>query len=163
MSDLDVSCYVTTADPAVVGGRVFLDGEPDATHPGLSSVGRYSLVSVGAGPMTWRRSEVTSPYAHGSVLVAAVKDNPVIPLVVRAYGESANDLNVNTALLLRCFEQFTYELHLAVDGEFWVWRCQPADYAPVQADGFDKFGLMSHQQAYSFHIPRDPIPISGSM
>lgn len=128
----------------------------------LQDPGTYQIISWGPGPISWRRRQVNSPYVHGSTLVAAVKESPVIPLSILVEGASDADLADNLAALLRAFEQFRYRLNITVDGEEWEWYCQPADYqtnsdATMRADHWR--GLI---QVVNFRIPRDPTPVEGT-
>lgn len=129
----------------------------------LEDPGIYRIVSVGPGPLSWRRERITSPYIHGESLVGAVKETAAMSLSIRVLGTSAASLNTRTATLLRAFEQFNYQLTLVLDGVIWTWDCQPADYAGGDGGEFEPNLLRAFQQVYRFSIPRDPVPIAGSM
>jgi hypothetical protein len=127
----------------------------------LQAPGAYRVVSAGPGSRTWRRNRVAGLYTDGAVLVTAVKDMSVAPLVVRCEATSAAQLDVNVAALLRAVEQLSYSLTLVIDGVSRTWACEPADYAPVEEE-YDKLRLMQFQQVYRLQIPRQPVPSAGT-
>lgn len=129
----------------------------------FQDAGVYQVVSAGPGALGWRREVATSPYVHGETLVSAVKDVGRAPLVVRALGTSASQLDTRIAALVRAFEQFSYSITLTIDGVVKTWTCEPADYAPGDSGTLDKFGLMAKMQEIHFDIPRHPVPVAGSM
>lgn len=148
MVDLVVSCLLTRAELGLPALQV-------------QAPGTYRVVSAGPGARTWRRNRVAGLYTAGAVLVTAVKDMSVAPLVVRCEATSAAQLDANVAALVRAVEQLTYSLTLVIDGVSRTWACEPADYAPV-GEEYDKLRLMQHQQDYRFQIPRQPVPSAGT-
>src|SRR5688500_8967806 len=96
----------------------------------LEDDGTYRIVALGAGPLTWRRKEIKADYVHGSTLISAIKENPILPISILVEGDTAADLIENTALLLRAFEQFRYRVGLTINSQAYQWYCQPADYTP---------------------------------
>lgn len=152
MSNLVVSYTVSRAAPL------------PTTPLQLEAPGTYRVVQAGPGAVAWRRETVTSPFTHGELLIGAVKEQAVAPLSVRVYGASAAALEANTAALLAAFEQFNYTITCTIDGVQHSWVCDPADYAPGDDAGlYDPHHLRALQQVYSFRIPRNPVPILGSM
>lgn len=130
----------------------------------------YDLLSFGPGALSWRRQTVESRWVHGRFLVSAVKDADIAPLEVIVFGASSADLDAKTRTLLDAFEQWTYDLTVTADGVAHTWRCEPAEYSPSTRSGqrgaYEHFGLVagaSAQQAYTFAIPRRPVPVAGSM
>lgn len=130
----------------------------------------YDIESFGPGALSWRRQTVESKWVHGRFLVSAVKDADVAPLEVVVFGSSPADLDTKTRTLLDAFEQWTYDLTVTTDGVAHTWRCEPAEYRPAGRGGpagsYEPFGLVagaSSQQAYVFTIPRNPVPVAGSM
>lgn len=149
MTDLSVAAYVTR--PEIGGGSLTLE-DP----------GSYRVVSADPGGLVWVREEATSRWVHGRILTNARKDLVSMRLVVRAYGSTHSQLHERIATMLRAFEQFRYRVSVTIGGVEYRWHCQPADYAPLGGEGWDKFALRSLQQAYVFDIPRDPIPQEGT-
>lgn len=135
---------------------------PSVSDIDLEEDGTYRIVELGAGPVTWRRRESQSPYVHGSLLVGAVKENPIMPMTILVEGDDAADLIEKTALLLRAFEQFRYRVGLTINGQEYEWYCQPADYSSNNNGTFRASHMREHVQVYSFRIPREPTPIEGS-
>lgn len=129
----------------------------------LENIGVYRIVAAGPGSLAWRRNRATSEFVHGGPVVSAVKDVMNAPLVVRVYGTTAANLESRTATLLRAFEQFSYELKLVLGGVVHEWLCEPADYGPGEAGEYDPHYLRALQHVYRFSIPRQPVPITGSM
>lgn len=145
--------------------RLLVPGGPLAALS-VQSPGAYSIISVGPGLIAWRRQTAESKWVHGRYLTAAVMDVEMAPLKIRVYGSSAAALDANTAALLAALHQFAYQLTLTIDGITTTWSCEPADGGPAgaeEAGSWDKFSLMERQQVYAFQIPRNPVPVAGSM
>lgn len=147
---MELEAFVTTPEIGSVGDI------------SLENPGTYRVMEWGPGQIAWRREEVSSPYVHGSTLVGAVKETPVILLVILVEGMSSNDLMAKTAALLRAFEQFRYRLNISVDDEEYEWVCQPADYSSNNDGSFNRSHWAEFCQVYTFRIPRDPTPIEGT-
>lgn len=128
----------------------------------LEDPGAYRIITWGAGPVLWRRETVASPFVHGSTLVRAVKENPVMVLSVLVEGSDSEDLAEKTATLLRAFEQFRYTLNVTVNDTEYEWVCQPADYTSNQDGTFRRDHWSQFVQIYNFRIPREPIPVQGT-
>lgn len=133
----------------------------DVGNIDLEDSGTYRIVELGVGTITWRRLEAMSPYVHGSVLVGATKENPILELTILIEGADADELAANTSALLRAFEQFRYRVGLTINDVDYEWYCQPADYAPNGDGSFRASHMREHVQVYNFLIPRDPTPIEG--
>lgn len=149
--------------PFDVDARITTPEIDDITTIQLEDPGTYRIVSIGAGQVTWRRRTAESPWVHGSVLLGAVKENPVMSLSILVEGEDQEDLMEKTSLLLRGFEQFTYRLRFAVDNEAFEWRCWPADYQANNDGQLVASHMREYVQVYTFRIPREPIPVEGAL
>lgn len=129
----------------------------------LEVPGQYQIMrsTLGPGAISWRRQTASSPFVHGQVLVNAVKDVATSTLGVRVIGGSASSLWSRIDTLLRAFEQFSFDLTVALDGQTFTWRCQAADYSVGESGVFQDFHLRSLQQEVQFSIPRHPTPVAG--
>lgn len=124
----------------------------------------YKIIKVGPGSVEWDRQYAGSPFIHGETLVNAVMKQGKLPLSVRCKGSTSGVVDTNRAALCRALEQFTYTLSLTVDGVSWSWKCDPADYSVDETDGaFNGFFTRAKQSVVTADIPRDPIPLSGSL
>ena len=145
--------------------RLLVPGGPLAALS-IEAAGTYRIVSAGPGLIAWRRTTAESKWVHGRYLTAATMDVELAPLRIRVYGASAAALDANAAALRTALHQFAYQLTLTIDGITTTWSCEPADGGPVgaeEAGSWDKFSLMERQQVYAFQIPRNPVPVAGSM
>lgn len=134
----------------------------DVDEIDLEDPGTYRIISWGPGPITWRRRQVNSFYVHGSTLLGAVKENPVLPLSILIEGANDNELHTNIAFLLRAFEQFRYRVGITVNDEEFEWYCQPADYQANRDATLNAAHWRANVQVYTFNIPREPIPVEGA-
>lgn len=147
--------------------RLLVPGGPLAALALVSD--DYDIVNFGPGALSWRKQTAEAQWVHGRVMTAAVKDVEVAPLEIEVYGSSSADLDANTRALLDAFEQWTYDLTVVADGVTHTWRCEPADYAPSagrRSGAYEHFSLVAGAQAfqaYTFQIPRHPVPVAGSM
>lgn len=124
----------------------------------------YEVFGVGPGALSWRRESVRSPYINGETLVGAVKDVMSASLGVRIRASSAATLDSRLDTVLDAFGQFTYNVTVVIDGVSRTWKCEPADYSVSEGEGgFNKFNLMNKYHEVSFSIPRQPIPVSGTV
>jgi hypothetical protein len=148
--------------------RATVPGGPLADLPLVSA--DYDIDFVGPGALAWQRVTVESKWVHGRFLVSARKDVEIMPLGVEVSGATAAGLDASTRALLDAFEQWSYDLTVVADGVSHTWRCEPAEYAPAggRSGGrgtYEPFGLQApvFVQSYVFQIPRNPVPIAGSM
>lgn len=121
----------------------------------------YEVVRLGPGSRSWRKETVKNAYVHGDTLVNAVLDVQVAPMTIRVSGLTLATANSRLETLLDAFSQFSYSLGVIIDGETWVWVCQPADASVGEGGSFNKFHTMAHMYEVTLSIPRNPVPISG--
>lgn len=149
-TDLPISCTVSRTS----GGPLQ-----------LQSPGTYEVVDLGLGARSWRRTTLEGRYQHGRALLGAVLDTMTIPLVVRVYGASVQEVSTRAQTLIAAVSQQAYTITCVLGGTgaaTFTWSCEPAD-VQLAGGSVNKFQLMQHQQEYVLAIPRDPIPIAGSM
>lgn len=130
------------------------------TGPGaliLEDPGRFELIGVGVGALTWRRSTVEGRYQHGRKLTGAVLDTRTLTVQVRCLGDSWVAVqNRFNDIIAAVSDPFTATV--VVDGRTEHWACEPADITPLAGDVVDKFRAMAHMQEYALTIPVYPLP-----
>jgi hypothetical protein len=121
----------------------------------------YEVVRFGPGAMAWNRQTVKSPFIHGEVLVGATMGLETAPLTVRVRASTAAALDSRLAVLLAAFSQFAYFAGADINGQPYIWACQPADWSVGENGEFNKFHVMAKIAEVSLSIPRDPTPTAG--
>jgi hypothetical protein len=123
----------------------------------------YTLIGIGPGAVTWKRQYASSVFVHGDVLVNAVKGHGNLPMMVRVKGTTQAAVDTNLAALLRALDQFSYQLSITIAGVTWTWNCDLADYSVDDGGEFSKFYKLAKQTIVTAQIPRNPIPVAGSV
>lgn len=119
--------------------------------------GDYVIAEEGVGQpdATWRYYRAPeSSDMHGSVLLAATKENSSLPLVITVHGDTAAALETNKAALTDALEQWSYTATLLVDGQGDTYSCDPT--SPRWGD-YDSGMVRAHMARASVVIPVYPI------
>jgi hypothetical protein len=100
---------------------------------------RVSADSLGQSSVSFRRTEVKSPYVEGSFLVHAVKDmvSENISVFVNGYSvdseQSQDALRDNIQALIDAFTQNYFDLKYSFGNSEILWKCHSADYSVQQS------------------------------
>ena len=131
----------------------------------LSSANGYEIDAdgLGPGPRTYRRETAQSPFVRGRFLIDTQLDTMQAPVTIWVGGSTASQLNTRVAALLAAFDQLSYQLDVVIDGVTYSWLCEPADSTVGTGGVFDFWELGAFQQTVSLVIPRDPLPVAGSV
>ena len=112
----------------------------DGTWLNINDNAKYlvSADSLGQSSVSFRRTEVKSPYVEGSFLVHAVKDMVSENLTVFVNGfngtdQTQHDLRENIAALIEPFTQNYFNLKYTFGNSEIIWSCQSADYSVQQS------------------------------
>lgn len=148
MADLSVSAHITRANLA-----------PALADLNLNDDVNYQLSSqVEMGAVAWRKETVTSPFVHGRVVVGAVKDAAEGSVTVYVKGNNHATLNTNLDTVITAFtEQDEYTLKLMVEGQYYYWQCERADYEVA----FTTPTLKARLLPVRFSFFRHPTPVQG--
>lgn len=123
----------------------------------------YEVIEFGPGSRSWRKETVKSAYVHGETLVSAVMDVQVAPLKMRVRGSTHAIADSRLKTVLDAFSQFVYSIGVVIDGVTWIWTCQPADISVGESGDINKFQWMAKMFEVTASIPRNPVPLSGSL
>lgn len=139
MSDrLVVGCRVTTG-----GGWLDL----------MSGPYRLSADAFTEQGVTWRRSDVSSPFVEGTWTVNAVRENVTEQLDVWVRCSSTGDLAVAVEELLGALAQLNFGLELTFDDVRSFYQCYVADVT-VKSPRELRFSRMAQVSA---QVPRHPV------
>lgn len=148
MADLSISAHVTRANLTSPLADLSLNDDINYTFGKQLNVGRVA----------WRKETVTSPFIHGRVVVGEVMDAAEGSCVVYVHGGTHSALKTNLDTLLNAFtEQYEYVLKLMVEGQYYYWRCERADYEV----GFMTETLKARHVPVMLSFFRRPIPDQG--
>lgn len=78
----------------------------------------------------FRRTLVNGPFSHGSVMtMPAVMDNADVAFTVLIHRMTGTHAAIQSdiAALVNAVSEYTWELHLVLDGVEWAWKCWIAD------------------------------------
>lgn len=123
----------------------------------------YEVVRMGPGSRAWRRETIKSAYVHGETQVSAVLDIQTAPLVLRIKGATHSQADTRLDAVIDAFSQFVYYVGVIIDGVTWVWECFPADIGIDEGGEIGKFHWMAKMFEVTLSIPRNPIPVSGTV
>jgi hypothetical protein len=120
---------------------------------------KVSADSIGSNAVTWRKTEVTSPYVEGKFLVHAVKDMVSNGLTVWVTGypynnhaSGQNQLQTNIDDLITPFEQISYQIKYTMGNMQIVWDCQTADHSVEMSREY----VHAMMVPVKFTVPRFP-------
>lgn len=111
-----------------------------------------SLTRVGQG---WRRAYASSPFHHGSTLIAATLNHAQLDGVLYAKAASAAALKALRDDVNEAFSQFSYTLAVTESGVTETWTCDPAD---VQWNEHDSGMANLFLARATITIPCYPVP-----
>lgn len=130
-----------------VGGSNFNDGENFILSP----------EGMDLATVTWRRTQVQSPFVEGRFTTNRQLDQVESTVTVDVLGASAGALQSNMSSIVTAFSADEYVVALTIDGATWSWNCEAADYAV----------LWQHERWHALRVPmrftflRQPTPASG--
>lgn len=110
------------------------------------------------GPTGWQRYEAsTSPFAHGSTIVAQRKVNQDEVFTVYIYAPDSTSLNTRLNTLRAALAQFRYTLTINWDGKPVVYDAVGAGDIAVEGDRVDPVLHRAGWHPYTITIPRKPL------
>ena len=131
-----------------------------------NSIYKVAADSIGGQSITWRKTEVTSPYVEGKFLVHAVKDMASANLTVwvtgypfNAHATGQNQLQNNIDALIAPFEQMSYQVRYSFGNSQITWDCQTADYSVEMSREY----VHAMMVPVKFTIPRFPTVTRSSI
>lgn len=133
-----VGCRITTS-----GGWIDLMKPPY----------RLSADAFAEQQVSWRRSDVSSPFVEGSWTVNAVRENVTETLDVWVRCEDTSALAVAVEELLAALSQLNYGIELTFDNVRSFYQCYVADVAVKSPREF-RFSRMAQVSA---QVPRHPV------
>lgn len=107
------------------------------------------------GEATYRRITAQSPYFAGRFLVRATKDQITSTLKLRVDETSQARLWEAIDTLVSAFTQPTYDLTININGQYFQYTCEAADYQ-LGESGPQDLMLRSNTQHLTFSIPHRP-------
>lgn len=120
------------------------------------------VVSLGPGQRTMRSSWSQSPHASGEYPTAQVIENQRAVIKVRLQGPNELTLNARIKALYEAVGQFSYEIHVNLDGSGpMVWQCYSADVEVGEGGVLEQAFYLEYYQNVTLNIPRLPIPSTG--
>ncbi len=99
----------------------------------------------------------------GGALTAAKRSMTQLAGTLRPVGTTPTSLQTNEATLLAALAQFSYTVTWTEVGSTtatYTWTAMPADVAPV---GFVDYLRGVFVQEFAVTIPRQPVPVAGSL
>lgn len=101
-----------------------------------------------------------SPWVHGQLRTAVVKEESSLILTVRVQAGSTADVHDAVHTLEAALFQFIYEVTVTVDGQAQSWTAYPATIGAV--DGLTKFeAVTGYYEDLSISIPVYPVAVSS--
>lgn len=123
----------------------------------------FYIVRNGFGPgsVSKRRITAESIFYPGRTLVHATPDVQTSILKIRVKGETQQDLYNRVAEVTAAFDQFSYSLTVNINGTYWEYECETADWTLGQDGAVDDIMLRSNTQFVTFTIPHAPGGAAG--
>lgn len=107
---------------------------------------------------TWRKQQVTSPEVEGAYTTWAVRDIAHHRVEILHWAATHAALGTMVAETVRCFEQWSWELHIQEGGvDYVAWRCGQSDVST----GMDEPWHFGRIQVVTFTLERQPVPLVG--
>ena len=139
-------------------------------HPPVATIDRTGMslppLQIGPEPLPvayedpfvwdgdlWDRQVSSSPWVHGGVLVAAVRQVSAVRVSAFVQGADAAQIRVRFEEVRDAVSQFRYTLTLSVDAATYVYTAQPADISL----GFTRSHVLSFGAPLTLDFPVSPI------
>jgi hypothetical protein len=127
----------------------------------IAQGGTYYLAPQFLGAtVTWTRQQVTSPFVDGQITTSRMRPNVVESIGVEVVGSSAFWLQQRIKTLLDAFTQQSFTMTVRIDGAFYQYLCECADYQTLT---WTTPRAVSLQGQVLFQMPRQPVPVAGGI
>ena len=116
------------------------------------------------GGVRWQRALASSRFVDGGALTAVRRDMTQIGGTIRAVGTTPTTLQANESVLLAALAQFSYTVtwqEVGATTATYTWTAMPADVEP--RGGFVDYLRGMFVQEFAVTIPRQPVPVAGSL
>lgn len=148
-----------TAIGSVSIDRSGMPGSLSALVADTEGFGTYYIDKAGFGRVGVSRRDTVaaaSPFVHGQLRTASVREESSLSLVIRVQAASSAALDTAVVALEDALSQFVYEVTTVVDGVTKVWTAYPATWNT--ADGLTDFArVTNHFEDLSITIPVYPV------
>jgi hypothetical protein len=150
-----------TAIGTVSIDRTSLSADPLVIDTEGFSVYLVDVAGLGRVGTTPRETFATpSPWVHGQLRTAVVKEESTLPLTVRVQAGNTADLHDAVHTLEAALFQFVYTVTVTLDGQAMAWTAYPATIGAV--DGLTAFERVTgHFEDLSISIPVYPVAVSS--